>query len=192
MLLLHLECHVTVVWFHRWQLKPWSHDTSKSTLKSRLNFTNKNKEKEIKTKWKWGHLYCFMKALNCLCRLIPPRKDSWLTTCSPWKNKGERISKHQPSRNQGGRSGKQQPAVRPWPQTSSGEPPTPSQKWGEEKCKGAEAGMCKSITGRSFSGHVHELLKWTERESVQSWRRSEVKKNNTLPRKGNRRREGRG
>lgn len=35
----------------------------------------------------------------------PPRKDSGLAARSPWKNKGEGISKYQPSTIQGGRSG---------------------------------------------------------------------------------------
>lgn len=91
-------------------LKAWSHYTSKLTIKmtkTGKKFTNKSlMEKINKDQIEVKASFLFSAGLwTARASQIPPRKDSWLSACSPWKNKGDGISKFQTSRNQrGGRS----------------------------------------------------------------------------------------
>lgn len=83
---------------HASRLKPWSHDPSKSTLKSIQNFTNKSLTWKInKDQMEVRASFLFHEDFE-----LPVQADSSqerLAPCSPWKNRGHRISKHQPSTN---------------------------------------------------------------------------------------------
>lgn len=91
-------------------LKAWSHHTSKVYLKitkTGKKFTHKSlMEKINKDQIEVRASFLFSAGLwTVRPRQVPPRKDSWLSARSPWKNKGDGISKYQTFRNQrGGRS----------------------------------------------------------------------------------------
>lgn len=113
-------------------------------------------------------------------RQIPPRKHSWLSAQSPWKNKADGISKYQTSRNQrGGRSktNKQFGCGRRRCQgilQRRAKDGGVAVKGKRKNVRGApwraEAEMCKSITGQSFSECAHELLKWKECQREKGFR----------------------
>lgn len=146
---------------HASELKPWSHDTSKSTLKSLQNFTNKSLTEKInKDQMEVRASSLFYEAFE-----LPVQADS----------SQERLLAHNVFTLE--KQGRTELQISAFQKATTREKriltncslatdvvggASNSKKWeGDEKWKGAETEMCNSITGQFFSGRIHELLKWT-------------------------------